>query len=548
MFNNRVSATLRLLSILSITLSLSIQAEAPDASNRVETGQASLESVDPNDAPLTDQTTSADAAAEPATNPSEATLAPGSDVATPLTPAKTPAAQNTPQQSSPQNPYVLDTPQSLVFLQQQIRSGESEVAQTQLKNIVSEIEAKYHRYHAELLVPLTLSGDAHMARKEYGPALEYYDRARHIARVSTGLFDPGQLPIVYREANAFRYVGDLENASQKEEYAYEVARKAFGNYHIKGLPALYRLADFYLYINQFVAARSLYNRALAIHATVQQDQTMAAIPALTGIAASHRLTRFPPYYVAANSEPGSLSGPVPGLTTTELDNHHLTFNDFPAGERALQQIIEIRRKEQPDDKEATINAILDLADWHLLFDRGNAARTLYTHVYETLVAESLSTTRFDTPQIIYFPTPEDPIAPDDYRQELNQQPTKGYVTLSFDVSPAGRVRKLKTIESVPDGLMEFRVRRSMRQAVYRPKLVDGLAAMASDHRYTYTFDYYPKGSDTKDSPAGEGSNTKDTVAKPGGETQPSSTEADALAANAEAQKTENSSPRRAKDG
>ncbi len=387
--------------------------------------------------------------------------------------------------------YLLDTPEEYVFLEQQIHSGESQTAQHQLETIVSQIEGSRHRYHEDLMVPLTLAGDAHMVRQEYAQALDKYDRARHIARVSTGLFDIGQLPIVYREANAYRRAGDLKAASQREEYAYEVAKKAFGDYNIDGLPALYRLANFYIHINHYVAARSLYNRALAIHTTARQENTLAAVPALTGIARSHRLTRFPPFYVGNSNEPG-LTGPTPGLTTADLDNQHLQFNDFPAGERALQKIVEIRQTEQPDDKDKIADAILDLADWHLMFERNNAAKTLYDHVYDSVAEDGGDTSRFDKPLLIYFPEPADPKAPDG---SYNQQPTAGHVKLGFEVSPAGRVRKLKTLESVPDGLMDFRVRRSMRLAVYRPRLLEGVATETEQHTFTYNFTYYPKASD-----------------------------------------------------
>lgn len=387
------------------------------------------------------------------------------------------------------DPYQLSTPQEYVFLQQQIHSGEAESAHGQLATIIEQIESVRHRYHEDLLVPLTLAGDAHMVRNEYQSALEHYDRARHVARVSTGLFDPGQLPIVYREANALRRIGDLKSAIQREEYAYEVAKKAFGNYGSQGLPALYRLADFYIYINHYIAARSLYNKAMAIHGILQEDTTPEAIPALEGIAKSHRLTRFPPYYVNASTESAPVAGPTPGLTSADLENQHIAFNDFPAGERALQQIIEIRQLHNADDSEKIIDALLDLADWHLMFDRSNTARTLYTHIYENYAETGPEVARFAEPRQIYYPLPEDPKAPP---EGTDQVPREGYVTLGFDVSATGRVRKLKTLESVPDGLMDFRVRRSMRLAVYRPGFVDGLPTNAPDQTFTYRFTYYPK--------------------------------------------------------
>ena len=39
--------------------------------------------------------------------------------------------------------------------------------------------------------------------------------------------------------------------------------------------------------------------------------------------------------------------------------------------------------------------------------------------------------------------------------------------------------------------MDFRVRRSMRLAVYRPMLLEGVAVAAEDQFYTHEFSYYP---------------------------------------------------------
>lgn len=374
------------------------------------------------------------------------------------------------------------------FLEQQIYRGESNIAQNQLETIVTQIEASYHRYHEDLVTPLTLLGDALMVQQDYDGALDKYDRARHIARVSYGLFDPRQLAVVYREADAFRKVGDLESAGQREEYAYEVMHKTYESYDPQLLPGLLRLGDFYMATYNFLAARTLYNRAMAVHSSNGSDFSVAAIPALHGIALSHRLERFPPYYVTTTDD-RRLEGPVPGLTTTDLDRQHIAFNNFPAGEKALQQIIEIRRRQEPEDVLATLDAIVELADWHLMFGRSNTANTLYSHVYQQMLELGEDADGFfDNPAMIYMPMPDDP-KPPSVSQRL--QPSVGVVTLEFDVTPTGRIRKLKTIESQPPRLMDFRVRRSMRLAVFRPRLAEGVPVMAETQTYSHEFNYFP---------------------------------------------------------
>ena len=55
----------------------------------------------------------------------------------------------------------------------------------------------------------------------------------------------------------------------------------------------------------------------------------------------------------------------------------------------------------------------------------------------------------------------------------------------------GRIRALKTVASEPPKLMDFRVRRSMRVARYRPQYVEGEAVLAEAHTFTYRFPYFP---------------------------------------------------------
>ncbi len=395
--------------------------------------------------------------------------------------------------------YTLNAdPEEFGFIEQQIYRGEADQATNALENIISQVESARHRYDAALVAPLTLSGDAAMVQQQYDKALDLYGRARHIERVNNGLFAPGQLAIIYREADAHRRLGNVDAAAQSEEYAYEVAKESFGTYDLESLPPLYRLADFYLQTYNYLAARSLYSRSLAILEHHEINETESAIPALTGIATSHKLERFPPFYVGNSSDNARFEGPQPGLTTSDLENQHVSFNNFPAGERALQQIVKIRTANAEAEPENLAQAILDLADWHMMFGRTNAANTLYTHVYNN--HESIQEL-FNEPQLIYFPLPKDPKPPPAGRRDTV---AVGSVSLKFDVSTTGRVRKLKTAHSDPEDLMDFRVRRSMRLAVYRPRLENGVPVTFEGHEFTHTFQYFPTAQlTTPASPAGD---------------------------------------------
>ena len=94
---------------------------------------------------------------------------------------------------------------------------------------------------------------------------------------------------------------------------------------------------------------------------------------------------------------------------------------------------------------------------------------------------------FAEPTLLYFPKPENPRR----GTRSAKTPQEGRVSLSFNVNEHGRVRYLRTVDSEPPKLMDFRVRRSMRVARFRPQYVEGKAVVAESQTFTYQFPYFP---------------------------------------------------------
>ena len=384
---------------------------------------------------------------------------------------------------------ATDTTDNYSFLAAQIDSGEADVVLNQVDTLITQIEAVHHRYHPDLLTPLTLRGDAHMAMDEPEKAIEAYSRARHVARVSNGLFDSSQINVIYREADAFRALGDLATTAKREEYAYEVARRAHDEYAPALLAPLDRLANFYVETDNPLAARTLLNRAYLIHQANDTHFKPEVVPVLRGIANTHRLERFPAVYVD-NSDVNQLEGPQTGLINGDLDNSYLTINSFPHGERALQSVVEVQRQLAGRNSEQELDAILELADWHLLFGRNSSATTLYEHVYLKMDESGRDAQAFFAkPHLLHFPRPMFPKSPPvSVRGDLVQ----GNVALEFAVSSTGKVRNLQTVANEGPRNMIFRTRRSIREATFRPRLEAGLPVRAEAQPFKFEFPYYTR--------------------------------------------------------
>ncbi len=376
-------------------------------------------------------------------------------------------------------------------IERQIETQEYAFAIAWLGRYIREIESSQNHFNPELIRPMTLLGDALMGQGDYARALEQYQRAVHLSRVNEGLNAPGQVAIVYREADAYRRLGDYELANAREEYAYHVLRRGYDPTDEALLPGMLHLARWYEATGNPFSARAVYEDAFRVVVANGKDETVAAIPILQGIARTYRIERFPPYYAAAAA--------TADLTSAAFDQP-VAVNNFPAGERALQRIVQIWQSQDEAQPVAVAESVLDLADWYTLFDKTSRAETLYEHAYGlmTEITDFDTVSYFAEPKLLYFPSPGNPKPPPlNYRGEA----TSGYVEVSYQVTNTGYVRNMETIASEPEGMMDFRVRKSLRLARFRPMLIDGVPVDRESHTYRHEFTYYPKVQDAQESPS-----------------------------------------------
>ncbi len=380
-----------------------------------------------------------------------------------------------------------DTDASLSELGQQIQAFEHDQARLILEARVAQIERATHRYHEDLIEPLTLLGDAHMQAEEFEKAVDLYGRAVHIDRVSNGLHTPNQVRVVYKEALALARLGNLPEANNRYEYAYELQVRRFAADDLELLEPTYQLADWYMANGNILPARTLYQNAVSILEQNGHGEHPDAIRPLRAIAQTYRLQRFPPVYLRrteSGESPFSFSE-SDDVITPSLDAGARTIAQFPRGERALASVIKILDANPDSDTETRAQAYLDLADWYLLFEHQRRYEPLYAHVWEML--GEAAPARFAEPHLLYYPRPADPRAPSEGKRGDAAQ---GKVTVGFRVSESGAVEDLTTLAAEPDESMVFRVRRSMRIARFRPRLEEGAPVEAAGQRFEHVYTYY----------------------------------------------------------
>ena len=390
------------------------------------------------------------------------------------------------------DPGSVEEAQELVkFAALQLETSEYRDAARTINTSVAMLEEHVGRYDPMLVEPLTILGQALHGQGEYPAAIDAYQRAVHVARINGGLHSTEQVPIIYQEADSWVATGDLEHANERHVYAYETLLRAYGPQSVEMVPGMYKLAHWYSQQNNIFSARGLYQYAAHALSLAYGMQDITLIPALQGIAKTYRLERFPPYQNPSQSVVvGFSAGPSPRAVR---GGRGMDVNRFSDGEGALQQVVRI----QEANPEATVRdlavAVLELADWNLLFERWTRAFTLYEFSYKMVAEQGQATEEqlasyFGEPRPLYLPLPGGPTAPP---TGFLAVPTQGFVEMAYTVTERGQVQKLKTVASEPPELMDFKVRKAMRHARFRPRIEAGIAVSTANLIFRHRFQYFP---------------------------------------------------------
>ena len=379
----------------------------------------------------------------------------------------------------------------------QTAAGEHVDAINTVEAVIDRIERRSNRYDLALVAPLLVLGDALAGVGDSEGALGAYDRALHITRIGRGLHHPSQVTAVYRQAALFAERGRALEANGRHEYAYRMLLRNYGRDDPALLPGLFKLADWYLSTYNIFSARRLYEHAAAVATKELPPEHPAHIRALRWLAATYRAERFPPYRALERRRRSGRSGagsPFAYVDATYRSNRKSSINRFSRGESALIEVVTLLQAR--DDANATdvANAMLELGDWFLLFEKRPRAFTLYRKVWELLEANrGLLASTFSVPSPLYLPMPKDPPRPAHARLGDARD---GVVEFSIDVNAEGLVANVEMLRSEPGNLMDTQVRRAVRHARYRPAFDGKEPRATTDLRVVHNFTYYPSGAET----------------------------------------------------
>ena len=348
-------------------------------------------------------------------------------------------------------------------LKRKLKLGEAAEVADEAERRVTELEVDGDRYDMALAPPLILLGDAHMRLKDPAEALAAYDRARYITRLQEGIQSVRQSAILYREADALAALGDLASANDRHELAYDLSLRAYGPDDPRHMVATYRLIRWYRHHYKFLPTHFLFEQlteAAKTHLPPGDPLTLA-------ILRDHAQLFHDKVFGRRKLGRGLFSAWPPGIDRLPPWR---TISSFDEGKSILGEIVETLDAAPETSSGEHATALLNLADWNLLFAEYPRAIHHYREVWDLLQSDpGRQQVVFSEPTALFLPMPRK--SRGTYHVwEDGDDPTVG---LALTVNRRGKVTGRKTVYANSDRLMEHRVRMAAKRARYRPAFRDG---------------------------------------------------------------------------
>lgn len=381
-------------------------------------------------------------------------------------------------------------------------------------------------YSPELIEQLLGLSAAQQQLGDHTDALATLERAEFLSRVNNGLYSPEQFAVVELMVENLIDSGDMQQAMEKQQYLLYLQQQYYGNDSKELAPGLERLGDW---------SMSVFNRGVtgsnSVGFAVSTGSRRAPALSPRGLAVMNlEIARFRYFQAIRNLvQARDLGNPqLPGLEEKFLQNLYLaghrnglisnpafyiasrgsstgsriSVNEFETnlqlhatGRDALQRLLFYQSRYHNTDATTLLNTMLNLADWHLLFNRRREAMTVYADSWKLvqstpgLAEASTNLLQPPLPQQLpafmalphsrgHYGIAEDAVVEFD-----------GYIDVSYDLTRNGDVENLRVVassEGVPT-VVERRLRRLLQGAPQRPRLQDGVPVASTGIKVRYYF-------------------------------------------------------------
>lgn len=358
---------------------------------------------------------------------------------------------------------------------------------------IEQIESDHGVYSAELSEHLLSLAQNYSTQGDHEDAVEVLNRAVHVQRINGGLYSLSQAPILEQIIEGHMALGQWDEATKRHRHLYWLHERNYGRDDPRILPMLEKVSSWHL------NAYSLTNTNGASHLMNAYQMLQKSVDIISKNFGSRDERLVQPlqslavsnYYLATlRSEQARSTNELRSSRDSDLEAervarlNHYVLNSFYNGKAAINRIVSIYEADEQADPIKLIESKVQLGDWYMLWDRPSAAMDNYQ---EAFAAMSDDQQLVQTRDEVFGQAVALPDMPMLQAKAHDPNNPHDYVLVQFDVSARGTARNIKILESKPADSVGNRatVRRNLKKAKFRPKIVDGQAVVTEGivHRY-----------------------------------------------------------------
>jgi tetratricopeptide (TPR) repeat protein len=322
-------------------------------------------------------------------------------------------------------------------------------------------------------------------------ALEIFTRAAHINRINYGLVSVEQVAPIESMVETHIALNQWQEADRQQRYAFYVQSRAYKQNDPRLIPALDKLAQWNIMtfrqgtegepLLKLLEAYRLYNAAAAlvtVHFGSNDPRYVNYLKNMTQTA-----FRLALYGTQSEIDRVSLrhhtelAGPSVLTTSNGMVNNTTRISGFSEGEQALRNIYELYSSSRMRNLEGIelrrAQALAELGDWYMVFNRRQSAFRIYRDVYDILSEAEPGEKEQFFEQLVALPgflMEEDTglNLTDGSGQPLRQ----GYVDVSLNINQYGRATNAQSLVVEPPDASRAssEVVRTARGMNFRPRL------------------------------------------------------------------------------
>ena len=350
---------------------------------------------------------------------------------------------------------------------------------------IDRIEAEYGPYATELSDLHLGLGQTLISSGDYDQARDAFHRGVMVVRVNSGPNSPEQTNHLYMLANIEILLGELKAAYEVLHNIHFINSNYYGDDSPEMLPVLERIYQWYLVtrpldpedskyedyermielteemarVSEAAMGRNHPDTAVADRRVA--DAQFQMVRHLTGVG----MTLTPNNYVAA------VSGHLDPLSF----GSEYVIKHYNAGRKAFKKYLDSMAADRLTTPLEYAEALADLGDWFLVFEKPRQSRELYETGYQILVQSEeyaeLADSYMSHPKPMHFITNPQPDLFEDTPTELQEMS----LDISMTVTSKGSVRKVEVLNA-PEDMSKDDLKAIERRVLgipFRPAMKEG---------------------------------------------------------------------------